>query len=806
MNYRPEIDGLRAIAVLPVILFHAGFHVFSGGYVGVDVFFVISGYLITTILINDLEAGKFSIIRFYERRARRILPALLLVMLVCLPVAWFVMLPAQLEELGWNTMAVALFVSNIALWLNTDYFAASAELNPLLHTWSLAVEEQFYIFFPPLLWALWKAGRRWPFTATVLLSIASLLLAEWGWRNAPDANFYLLPFRAWELGAGSICAFLLHGRAPRKNDLLSLGGVCLIFYSIFAYDNETPFPSVWALAPVLGTALIILCTTPSSLLGRALSLKPVILIGLISYSAYLWHQPLFAFARLSTTSEPAPALMAALGLMALVLAYLTWRFIENPFRSHNRQPPVVFPGRKAIFTASGIALVAFVGIGLLAYVSGGFPQRSTLSGSSYADLDLDQRLEANYGLSEQCRGFNSAPECRTGNRPRVLLWGDSNAMHLGQALLHSPSAPDFIQFTMSACGPFSGLSALAGGRYDARFGERCIEYNDKVIGYIEENNIELVIASSAMRPVVRRLYTRQGDVLPVGSLDTVLDSMRETAQRVEAAGARIVWISPPPTNGDNLSSCAVQAVTQGNAADGMCTITVASTQGTTKEVQQVLEAAQDFMPVFFLQDLLCDSDHCSTLIDGKIIYRDEGHLSIEGAQLLGEKYNLMREIRRASRRPASTATGSGNQQPASRPTGDQGGQVPPRAALSVSEQITYVILPPEIRFDFRFELTSERLFGSNNELRRGVMLEVQGQDARNAFNGTERALIRAGYRSSSTARTDKNGQVTGFYSKRGQPTLYVRSSPLQAPEAARPGTTSTVWISWEVMSISTGPE
>ena len=382
MNYRPEIDGLRAIAVLPVILFHAGFQAFSGGYVGVDVFFVISGYLITTILINDLEAGRFSIVRFYERRARRILPALFLVMLVCLPVAWFVMLPAQLQEFGQNAMAVSLFVSNIVLWLNTDYFAASAELNPLLHTWSLAVEEQFYIFFPPLLWALWRAGKRWPFTVTVIISIASLALAEWGWRNAPDANFYLLPFRAWELGAGSICAFLLHGRSSKRNDPLSLAGLCLILYSVFIYDNETPFPSVWALAPVAGTALIILYSNSSSLLGRALSLRPVVLIGLLSYSAYLWHQPLFAFARLATTGEVPSSIMLLLSAAALGLAYLTWRFVENPFRSQSRRPPVIFPSRAGIFTASGAALAAFIGIGGLAYASGGCPQRRTLSGSS----------------------------------------------------------------------------------------------------------------------------------------------------------------------------------------------------------------------------------------------------------------------------------------------------------------------------------------------------------------------------------------------------------------------------------------
>ena len=793
MKYRPEIDGLRAVAVLPVILFHAGFGYFSGGYVGVDIFFVISGYLITTILINELDAGKFSIARFYERRARRILPALLLVMLVCLPAAWFIMLPAQLEELGWNAMAVSLFVSNIALWLNTDYFAASAELNPLLHTWSLAVEEQFYIFFPLLLWAMWRTGGRRPFLTVVLGTVLSFLLSEWGWRNAPDASFYLLPFRAWELGIGSICAFLLKERPTRNNNSLAFIGLGLIAYSIFAYSNETPFPSVWALAPVLGSALIILYCTHDSLLGRALAWKPVVSIGLISYSAYLWHQPLFAFTRLSMPTQPSAGFMATLSIATLGLAYLTWRFVENPFRSQNRQPPVLLAARKRLFVASGVGLGVFVSLGLFAYESGGFPARTTLAGTSYQDLNLDERLRANYGLSDLCRGFNPVPECRTGEQPRVVLWGDSNAMHLGPALVHSPSAPEFVQFTMSACGPFYGLAALAGGRYDARFGQRCIEFNDQVIDYISENNIELVVASSAMRPTIRRLYTREGETLPERSLEAVIESMRETTERVEATGAKIVWVSPPPTNGDNLSNCAIQAVTQGRASDDQCRIPLDGTRAANPEVMEVLAAARSFVPVVSLSEMLCDSEYCSTLLGGNIVYRDEGHLSIEGARLLGERHNFARELRRASRRPLETS------QQASRgatPRLDRLGAAD-SDLLDPSEQFAYIILPQEIRFGFRFELTSERLFESNGELRRGLLMSVPDHEGAEVFSAIERGFKSAGYLSSRGRKEDSKGQTTDFFSKDGAPTLYVRTSP--AAERESPGAPKTqIWISWPV--------
>ena len=201
MKYRAEIDGLRALAVVPVILFHAGFELFSGGFVGVDVFFVISGYLITTILIEDIDNNRFSIVNFYDRRARRILPALFFVMLVCIPFAWMWMLPNQMNDFAKSLVAVTLFASNILFWRESGYFDAAAEEKPLLHTWSLAVEEQYYLLFPIFLILAWRFGKNRVFWMIVLMAAISLLLSEWGWRNQTTANFYLAPTRAWELFA-----------------------------------------------------------------------------------------------------------------------------------------------------------------------------------------------------------------------------------------------------------------------------------------------------------------------------------------------------------------------------------------------------------------------------------------------------------------------------------------------------------------------------------------------------------------------------------------------------------------------------
>ena len=232
MRYRKEIDGLRAVAVMPVILFHAGFTVFAGGYVGVDIFFVISGYLITTIIVTELEQGQFSILRFYERRARRILPALFFVMLCSVPFAWMWMLSSALKDFAQSMVATVLFISNIHFWQQAGYFAPNVELMPLMHTWSLAIEEQYYLLFPLFLIALHKRTSFVLISTLTVLFVASLLLSEWGWRNKPEVNFYFTFSRFWELLAGSICAVLPYKKARKQQNALSAIGLLLIVFAI----------------------------------------------------------------------------------------------------------------------------------------------------------------------------------------------------------------------------------------------------------------------------------------------------------------------------------------------------------------------------------------------------------------------------------------------------------------------------------------------------------------------------------------------------------------------------------------------
>lgn len=441
MKYRTEIDGLRALAVMPVILFHAGFESFSGGFVGVDVFFVISGYLITTIIISEMTEGKFSIINFYERRARRILPALFFVMAICLPFAWFWLTPSALNNFGQSLVAVSIFSSNILFWFESGYFDTAAELKPLLHTWSLAVEEQYYILFPIFLMLIWKLGIK---SVSVLLSVVfliSLSVAVWATQYTTNPRivsgaFFLLPTRGWELLIGAFTAFFLqystHLKSHTANQVLSLLGLGMIFYSIFSFDETTPFPSLYALIPTIGTGLLILCTVPKTLVHKLLSLKFIVLIGLISYSAYLWHQPLFAFARHRIIGELSDVQIIILCLSSLLLAYFSWRYVEAPFRN------------KAIFTKNRIFLFSVMGI-LIFSIIGMFFQLNIILKSSPNVLknipftSLSEKMEV---VGEVCFDNELMEQgdfryCIIGDKQAersILLFGDSHIQAIQYSL------------------------------------------------------------------------------------------------------------------------------------------------------------------------------------------------------------------------------------------------------------------------------------------------------------------------------------------------------------------------------------
>ena len=466
LNYRPEIDGLRAIAVTPVILFHVGFEVFSGGYSGVDVFFVISGYLITSIIYSEFLNSNFSIVKFYERRARRILPLLFFILLISIPVAWISLHQTDMIDYFESLVAVPIFSSNFLFVQEANYFDTSVDLKPLLHTWSLAIEEQFYIVFPVFIMVFFSfLGKGKLLPVLVIVSMFSFGLALWASNHYPEHNFYLLPTRAWELAAGAILGILMINKnslltrlTNQKyiSELLSFLGLVLIISGIFLIKKSTPFPNAYALFPVIGTALVIAFASKENLTGAILSTKPLIFVGLISYSAYMWHHPLFAFAKHLSLELDSFFEKAVLSLLVLPLSFLSWKYVESPFRNKQKV------SRKFIFRFSLAGSVFFVLVGLTGLKNDGFPNRHVSKrylARSYepdnrklrtdswkplndAKMELENRTDLPNGqnifyMSNSVNWFD--PE---NSLPNLLLMGNSHSKDLYNVLKASNNASD----------------------------------------------------------------------------------------------------------------------------------------------------------------------------------------------------------------------------------------------------------------------------------------------------------------------------------------------------------------------------
>ena len=653
MEYRREIDGLRAVAVLPVILFHAGLPWFSGGYVGVDVFFVISGYLITSILLDGLESKSFSFATFYERRARRILPALFFVMLSCVPLAWITMLPSQFKGFSESMIAVSMFSSNIYFWFKDDYFSQPSEELPLLHTWSLGVEEQFYVLFPMFLFVLWRHGTRTVLYGICAISVLSLLLSEYGWRNFPSANFYLLPTRAWELGFGAICAFLLKGRSMPIGSWPAAIGLAMIMLSIVAYDDTTPFPSLYALAPVVGTVLIILFGSRQTLVGKVLSNKFLVGIGLISFSAYLWHQPIFAFARIAGGGEtPKQEAMIYLSTLSLLLAYLTYRYIETPFRITHQGSFAV--SREAIFYGSTVVAMGFVCFGLVSHISGDFRTQFNDKSISIDNASRDR------SMFYRCESKNHhivpvEKACSIGSTRNIVaaLVGDSHATALTEQLdkVAREEGVGIKILTYSGCSPAIGLE---------RDGRYCDAVNQRNIAFIKESGIPYVIMAArwALYHSGKRFDNGEGgvesgerpQVFPVDRLHSnddgrefVLRSYRNTINSYLKSGIHVVLVWNIPEAGWNVPQYLAAAYRN----SGQITATVGSTSysayqlrtNATHSVFLGIVPSREMGSLIHIKpgEYLCNTEisgRCITHADGAPLYFDDDHLSNKGAAIL----------------------------------------------------------------------------------------------------------------------------------------------------------------------------
>jgi peptidoglycan/LPS O-acetylase OafA/YrhL len=535
MKYRADVDGLRALAVLPVLLFHGGFSWLSGGYVGVDIFFVISGFVIASKLVEELEAGRFSIAAFYVRRIRRIIPALTATILFSYFAAMFLFLPDAMQDFSRSVEATAAFVSNLYFWKSSGYFETAALDRPLLHTWSLAIEEQFYLFIPIALYLAYRYTRRYAWLPFLLLAAGSLALSVFVTDKAPTANFFLLPTRAWELLMGVLLVLLplkpLSGKFA--NEALAVVGLSLILYAITTFTDATPFPGLSALLPTLGAAVLIqLGRYHTSLVGKALSWRPMVGIGLISYSLYLVHWPIIVFARYVLLRNLEGFEIAAMVGASICLAYLSWRFIETPLRrprsgDRSRRPLPIFA-----ITAS--VLVGTIALGAIGASTRGFAARFPDYRPKPANVVAeDTWLSGRCFLENQDASAWAGDICvrTTGKERNALLWGDSFAAHYLPGLMKNADGltRNIVQYTFAGCPPILSYASYA------RPG--CQGFNAKVFDVIDKYRIDTVVMSARWDEL------RQRGVA----------GLKETVERLRAKGLAVYVLGQSPMFGFDVA-------------------------------------------------------------------------------------------------------------------------------------------------------------------------------------------------------------------------------------------------------------
>jgi peptidoglycan/LPS O-acetylase OafA/YrhL len=624
-NYRPDIDGLRAVAILSVMAYHMLLPHAAGGFVGVDIFFVISGYLITSIIWREIGLGTFSIVRFYERRVRRILPALAGVLIACIVGGWVFLLPGEFVEFAWSTLAASVSGANIFFWLHAGYFAGPAEMKPLLHTWSLGVEEQFYLLLPPTLLLVARFARRRVSLVLGVIGVVSFAASLLYVRYSPDSAFYLLSSRAWELMVGSLLAVgAIPGfRTAIGRQAAGLVGLGMILYAVTQYNMLTPFPGAAALLPCIGAMLIIAAGQyGSSAVGWLLSLRPVVFVGLISYSLYLWHWPLSVLGRMGIV--PWANFMRHGGkLMVLAevfaAATLSWLFIERPFRGGPRAPK-----RKALFAAMGATFACIAALAVAILATGGAPSRYSPLQNAIASY-LAEGGNPTTERSGTCMVDHSyqAPKLDAANclradsaKPNILLFGDSHAAQLWYGLSHEFTELNVMQATAAMCKPLIGAPRAA---------PFCQNLRDFIFDdYLAAHHPDAILLAGAWNAA---------DLDPLAE---TIDALRQRGEKVYLAGPNPTYLAPLPRllvlsikNGD--PELPRRRMNQDAfALDG---------------AMRALAAEKHIAGYISLVDAMCPERNCSLYANADApMESDSNHLTAEGSIAMAQRIRTQRVL------------------------------------------------------------------------------------------------------------------------------------------------------------------
>lgn len=633
MKRRPDIDGLRAIAIVPVLLFHAGIRQFQGGFVGVDVFFVISGYLISKLVLDDIASSRFSILRFYERRVRRILPALFVLILGTSVVACRLLTPDDALSYGKSVLATMFFSSNILFARQTGYFDAPAESNALLHTWSLAVEEQFYIFYPLFLFLISRFLRKRYVWALLLVLGTSFGYSVWAVSYHRSTAFYSAGARAWELLLGGVLALGVIP-LPRNRfleNLLAVLGIGFLAYSIVEFSSSTAFPGPAALLPTIGAALLIYTgEAGSTFAARVLSTKPVVFIGLISYSLYLWHWVLLFFARYWLARSLRIWEAAAVIGASIVIASLSWKFVENPFRGRTR----LIASRRLLFSVAAFASLAFASFGGLLYLRHGLPSRF-----DHQVLDL---LTRNYWAQNETCQDRLCPVGDNRATPSFVIWGDSHAGALVPGLDPIAKANQLSGWiaTSSGCAPLLGFK-----RYDVDDPAKCARFNDYVLGQVAVQHIGTVFLhgrwaaySEGNRGPGKYIYLTS-DRVPEKDYAVFERECRATVEQLQRLHVKVILVaSVPEVWMDVPTVLARTAISGTRSRPEFPYAEYLAREGRVLALFAKL-SEQYSIPIIYPHQILCRGSGCAVGDGHHAFYIDDSHLSVQGAMYVAPAFS-----------------------------------------------------------------------------------------------------------------------------------------------------------------------
>ena len=653
-SYRPDIDGLRALAIITVVIFHAFPRLMRGGFIGVDIFFVISGFLISSIIFKGLQHESFTFTRFYANRIKRIFPALLLVLGVSAIFGWFFLLPGEYAQLGKHIFGGASYIENFFLRREAGYFDTKSFLKPLMHLWSLGIEEQFYLTYPLLLWAAWR--MRWNVLATLVpLILISFSLNVWEVGRSAASSFFLPQMRFWELWVGGALAYVdifrpgvrvrLGGNRALRN-ICSVTGAGLIAAALLLV-HQNAFPGWWALLPVGGAALLILAGPLAWINHIILSNRIAVFVGLISYPLYLWHWPILSFGRMIRGDELPAATRIAVVTLSVALAWVTWRFVESPIR-FGRAPGSSRDWIKtaALVLASGVIALA----GYSIHAEDGFAGR-------FKNVPDDFGWAQSEALFTPACGEMVGAKlsyCRSAGvgTPDVLLIGDSHAaaLYRGLALAYAQRSQVLMNLGEAGCAPFFDTESYTLGER----GERdCKSSVNRMLAFARANVSARTIILAAEWPLymtgrefgedpgIPEIVSWDGAPKNSSQPEQFAAALRNTVAQLTAAGKHVIVFVDWPELGFDARSCLPRPVALFSHPRALCGVPRPQVDARDRDSREVIfDLKKTFAGVRVFDPLpyLCDAEVCYAMRDGHLLYRDDNHLSAAGARYLAERF------------------------------------------------------------------------------------------------------------------------------------------------------------------------